>query len=142
MRGHSAAVLDVNIDGEMFYSVADAVGARGVPFVFVTRYGVEGIDGRFAQVLVLQKPIERQMLQSVFLDGGHGSGKHCSDTQTVFDESMVLPNQIIRVFSRTVFKSAYRGCPQRISRAARGEARPPLPGDPQELGKGVQIRFS
>ena len=111
----------------MFYSVADAVGARGVPFVFVTRYGVEGIDGRFAQVLVLQKPIERQMLQSVFLDGGHGSGKHCSDTQTVFDESMVLPNQIIRVFSRTVFKSAYRGCPQRISRAARGEARPPLP---------------
>src|ERR1700731_392266 len=27
--------------------------------------------------------------------------------------------------SRTVFESAYRGCPPRISRAARGEARPP-----------------
>jgi CheY-like chemotaxis protein len=69
-----AAVLDVNLDGEMVYSIADAVGARGVPFVFVTGYGVEGIDGRFAQVLVLQKPIERQMLQSVFLDGGQRVG--------------------------------------------------------------------
>jgi two-component sensor histidine kinase/AmiR/NasT family two-component response regulator len=65
-----AAVLDVNLDGEMVYPVADAVVARGVPFVFVTGYGAEGIDRRFAQVPVLQKPIERRMLQSVFVDGG------------------------------------------------------------------------
>jgi CheY-like chemotaxis protein len=65
-----AAVLDVNLDGEMVYPVADAVVARGVPFVFVTGYGAEGVDRRFAQVLVLQKPIEKQMLQNIFLDGG------------------------------------------------------------------------
>lgn len=65
-----AAVLDVNLDGEMVYPVADAVLARGVPLVFVTGYGAEGIDSRFAQVLVLQKPIEKQMLESMFLDGG------------------------------------------------------------------------
>ena len=65
-----AAVLDVNLDGEMVYPVADLVVARGVPFVFVTGYGAEGIDSRFAQVLVLQKPIEKQMLESIFLDGG------------------------------------------------------------------------
>jgi PAS domain S-box-containing protein len=65
-----AAVLDVNLDGEMVYPVADAVVARGVPFVFVTGYGAEGIDSRFAQVLVLQKPIEKQMLESILLDGG------------------------------------------------------------------------
>jgi CheY-like chemotaxis protein len=70
-----AAVLDVNLGGEMVYPVADAVVARGVPFVFVTGYGAECIDGRFAQVLVLQKPIERQMLQSVFLDGGQRVGQ-------------------------------------------------------------------
>jgi len=64
------AVLDVNLDGEMVYPVADAVAARGVPFVFVTGYGAEGIDARFARIPVLQKPIERQMLQRVFLDGG------------------------------------------------------------------------
>jgi PAS domain S-box-containing protein len=65
-----AAVLDVNLDGEMVYPVADAVLARGVPFVFVTGYSAEGIDRRFAQVPVLQKPIERQMLQTVFVDCG------------------------------------------------------------------------
>jgi PAS domain S-box-containing protein len=65
-----AAVLDVNLDGEMVYPVADAVLALGVPFVFVTGYSAEGIDRRFAQVPVLQKPIERQMLQSIFVDAG------------------------------------------------------------------------
>jgi len=64
-----AAVLDVNLDGEMVYPVADAVLARGVPFVFVTGYGAEGIDRRFARVPVLQKPIERQMLQNIFVGG-------------------------------------------------------------------------
>jgi len=69
-----AAVLDVNLDGEMVYPVADAVVARGVPFVFVTGYSAEGIDRRFAQIPVLQKPIERQMLQSVFIDSGRRRG--------------------------------------------------------------------
>jgi CheY-like chemotaxis protein len=73
-----AAVLDVNLDGEMVYPVADAVIARGVPFVFVTGYSAEGIDRRFAQVPVLQKPIERQMLQSVFVNGG-GRDERCRD---------------------------------------------------------------
>jgi PAS domain S-box-containing protein len=65
-----AAVLDVNLDGEMVYPVADAVSARGVPFVFVTGYGAEGIEGRFSKVPVLQKPIERAMLQRAFVDAG------------------------------------------------------------------------
>jgi two-component sensor histidine kinase/DNA-binding response OmpR family regulator len=70
-----AAVLDVNLDGEMVYPVADAVLALGVPFVFVTGYSAEGIDRRFAQIPVLQKPIERQMLQNVFVDGGGRLGE-------------------------------------------------------------------
>ena len=32
------AVLDVNLQGEMAYPVADALVARGVPFVFATGY--------------------------------------------------------------------------------------------------------
>jgi PAS domain S-box-containing protein len=59
------AVLDVNLHGEMVYPVADALTARSVPFVFVTGYGAEGIDARFANVPVLQKPIERQTIESV-----------------------------------------------------------------------------
>ncbi|HEY6256843.1 MAG TPA: HWE histidine kinase domain-containing protein [Xanthobacteraceae bacterium] len=70
-----AAVLDVNLDGEVVYPVADVVVARGVPFVFVTGYSAEGIDRRFAQVPVLQKPIERQMLQNAFFAGGQRLGE-------------------------------------------------------------------
>jgi PAS domain S-box-containing protein len=62
-----AAVLDVNLQGEMVYPVAEALTARKVPFVFVTGYAADGIDARFADVQVLQKPIERQMIESVFL---------------------------------------------------------------------------
>jgi hypothetical protein len=49
--------------------------ALGVPFVFVTGYSAEGIDRRFAQIPVLQKPIERQMLQSICVDGGRWRGE-------------------------------------------------------------------
>jgi len=65
--GVDAAILDVNLGGELIYPVADTLAARGVPFVFVTGYGAESIDGRFAHVPILQKPIERQVLQELFL---------------------------------------------------------------------------
>ena len=64
-----AAVLDVNLGGELVYPVADLLATRGVPFIFVTGYGLESIDRRFANVRVLQKPIEREMLQRVFVAG-------------------------------------------------------------------------
>jgi PAS domain S-box-containing protein len=68
-RSHdiNAAVLDVNLGGELIYPVADCLIARGVPFVFVTGYGVETIDARFAHVPVLQKPIGRQVLHDAFI---------------------------------------------------------------------------
>jgi len=68
-----AAVLDVNLDGEPVYSVADLLTGRGIPFVFVTGYGAESIDPRFAHVPVLQKPIERQMLEGIFIVDRHGA---------------------------------------------------------------------
>ena len=69
----NAAVLDVNLGGELIYPVADSLVAKGVPFVFITGYGAEAIDGRFASYRVLQKPIQRQMLQNTFIVG---SGAH------------------------------------------------------------------
>jgi two-component sensor histidine kinase/DNA-binding response OmpR family regulator len=58
-----AGILDVNLGGESIYGVADVLIARGIPFVFVTGYSADSIDRRFAEVPVLQKPIERQKLQ-------------------------------------------------------------------------------
>lgn len=61
-----AAILDVNLGGELVYPVADLLSARGIPFVFVTGYGRESIDRRFADIPVLEKPVERESLENMF----------------------------------------------------------------------------
>jgi PAS domain S-box-containing protein len=61
-----AAVLDVNLGGELIYPLADVLAADHVPFVFITGYGAEEIEPRYAKVPILQKPIEAGALQSVF----------------------------------------------------------------------------
>lgn len=61
------AILDVNVAGEAIYPVADALTARGIPFIFMTGYQSDGIDARYAHVPVLQKPIDTQGLRHVFV---------------------------------------------------------------------------
>ena len=65
--GVDAAILDINLGGELVYPLADILVAGNVPFVFVTGYGAESIDRRFANAPVLQKPIDRQALQRIFV---------------------------------------------------------------------------
>jgi PAS domain S-box-containing protein len=62
-----AAILDINLGDGLAYPVAEILSSRGVPFVFVTGYDADTVDGRFSEVPVLQKPIERQMLQKIFV---------------------------------------------------------------------------
>jgi len=62
-----AAILDINLGDGMAYPVADILSARGVPFVFVTGYEADTVDERFSNVPTLQKPIERQMLEKIFV---------------------------------------------------------------------------
>jgi len=50
------AILDVNLRGEMAYPVADALAARGIPFVFTTGYGVQAVPARFADIKRCEKP--------------------------------------------------------------------------------------
>jgi PAS domain S-box-containing protein len=70
-----AAILDVNLGGDLVYPVAERLVRRDVPFVFVTGYDAENIDPRFAHVPVLQKPIEREVLQGLFVSGVNDAGK-------------------------------------------------------------------
>src|SRR5262249_7782790 len=56
-----AGIIDVNLGGEFVYPVADVLVARNIPFVFVTGYGVESIESRFAGVPVIKKPVQRQL---------------------------------------------------------------------------------
>jgi PAS domain S-box-containing protein len=62
-----AAILDINLDGELVYSLAELLTARKIPFVFATGYGAESIETRFEHIPVLQKPIEKDMLTRVFM---------------------------------------------------------------------------
>jgi PAS domain S-box-containing protein len=65
----NAGIIDVNLGGEFVYPVADVLAARQIPFVFITGYGVESIDGRFAHVPIVKKPVQRQVLQQIFVAG-------------------------------------------------------------------------
>ncbi len=51
-----AAILDVNIAGERSYPVADALAARGIPFIFATGYGDSEHPERFAKWPTVTKP--------------------------------------------------------------------------------------
>jgi CheY-like chemotaxis protein len=67
------AILDVNLDGEPVLPVADALVARGMPFVFATGYGERGVPDPYRDRPMLKKPFQmeglKQMLQSA-LEGG------------------------------------------------------------------------
>jgi CheY-like chemotaxis protein len=57
-----AAVLDLNLRGARSYPVAEAMAARGLPFLFITGYGQSGLDPEFQNEPVLQKPFTSDAL--------------------------------------------------------------------------------
>jgi two-component SAPR family response regulator len=67
-----AGIIDVNLGGEFVYPVADVLAARNIPFVFITGYGVESIDSRFDYVPIVKKPVQRQVLQKIFVPAESG----------------------------------------------------------------------
>lgn len=58
-----AAILDINLGGEMIFPAADRLCARGVPFLFTTGYDQSIIPARFCGKPRCEKPV--------------GSGKLC-----------------------------------------------------------------
>ncbi len=58
-----AAILDVNVDGEEIFPVADVLAQRGLPFVFVTGYGENSLPERFRGRPALQKPFQAERLK-------------------------------------------------------------------------------
>jgi len=53
-----AAVLDVNLRGDMVFPVADALRARGIPFAFATGYDKWALPERFADAPRVEKPFK------------------------------------------------------------------------------------
>jgi CheY-like chemotaxis protein len=69
------AILDVNLNGQPISPVADALAARGRPFVFATGYGERGLPDIHRDRPTLRKPFQldslKRTLQSA-LDGDSG----------------------------------------------------------------------
>ena len=83
-----AAVLDVNLNGEKSYPVADALTARGVPFVFSTGYGRKGLQSPYVEYPMLQKPFKRSTLGDALetlLIHGHSEAPEKRTASAVWD---------------------------------------------------------
>lgn len=63
--GFDIALLDVNLGGEPAFPVADALIARGLPLMFASGYGVEGLRADLRHLPVIAKPFS----YSELLDG-------------------------------------------------------------------------
>jgi CheY-like chemotaxis protein len=60
-----AVLLDVNLNGEKSYPVADALSARGVPFFFSTGYNRDSMPHGYRDFPMLQKPYEATKLAAI-----------------------------------------------------------------------------
>src|SRR3712207_5263467 len=56
------AVLDINLQDQMVYPVADALRDRGVPFVFATGYDARAVAEGYLDVPRWEKPFEPDKL--------------------------------------------------------------------------------
>jgi len=59
------AILDVNLDGQEIFPVADILAERGLPFIFVTGYGERTLPERYRDRPTLQKPFQAEQLEAV-----------------------------------------------------------------------------
>jgi CheY-like chemotaxis protein len=61
--GLSAAILDVNLDGEDTYSLADGLLAARVPVIFATGYDPNNMPERFADLPRIPKPFSARSVE-------------------------------------------------------------------------------
>ncbi|ARP93821.1 response regulator [Bordetella genomosp. 13] len=57
-----AAILDVNLGGEMVFPLADQLLERGVPFIFTTGYDASSIPARYATAVRCEKPYNTEAM--------------------------------------------------------------------------------
>jgi CheY-like chemotaxis protein len=67
------AVLDLNLDGQDTYAIADALQLKNVPFIFATGYGSTGLRQEYGNRPVLQKPFQARDLESALAEALGGS---------------------------------------------------------------------
>lgn len=64
------ALLDINLNGRQSFPVADAVRARGLPFLFATGYGSRIVPEPYRDAPILQKPFSLEDLRAALARTG------------------------------------------------------------------------
>ena len=67
------AVLDLNLDGQDTYAIADALHLKNVPFIFATGYGSTGLRKEYGNRPILQKPFQQKDLEIALAQALGGS---------------------------------------------------------------------
>ena len=62
-----AALLDVNVAGKQVFPIAEALKARGVPFVCSTGYGEGGLPDEWRGQATLQKPFTEAAVRDALM---------------------------------------------------------------------------
>ena len=64
-----AAILDVDVAGQLVFPVADILAARGIPFLFNTGHSAEDVlRARYASAPICRKPTLPRQLKKALLD--------------------------------------------------------------------------
>ncbi|WP_202900461.1 hypothetical protein [Parvularcula oceani] len=74
------AILDVRLNQDLSFPIAEVLRERGIPLTFQTGYGGEGIESRFADCPVLTKPYTLEKLREI-LPCLHGGRTGSADEQ-------------------------------------------------------------
>lgn len=59
------AILDVNVNGQAIFPVAEAIASRGLPFIFSTGYGQKSLPEQYRSRPTLDKPFLPSDVESV-----------------------------------------------------------------------------
>lgn len=63
IEDYDLAILDINLQGFNVQPVAQAISRRGLPFFFLTGYGLRGVPDGFTGLPVLDKPCTAEVLK-------------------------------------------------------------------------------
>lgn len=61
------AVLDINLGGERVDPVADILEDRGIPFIFATGYGGDGLSACHKSIPLIEKPYDSETLRTALI---------------------------------------------------------------------------
>ena len=68
VEAFDAALLDINLNGEKSYPIADVLVAKGTPFAFSSGYNQDTLPARYQAFPMLQKPFNLSSLSATLTE--------------------------------------------------------------------------